>query len=139
MRKFKNVKFTDDASINNLIDKMGINGNKKISEALDNLDRKYNISQGDFNNYSAYKLKDYDKLEKTNCLIITENMHKSVILSKFLNEDFIAGMSKEAVDKKANEILRSNIIGRAYWFEKLYKKKALINIGIIWEIFSPML
>lgn len=55
-------------------------------------------------------------------LIFTESMHKSVILNKFLNEKLIASMSKEAVDKKANEILRSNIRGRTYWFKKLYKK-----------------
>ena len=57
-------------------------------------------------------------------LIFTESMHKSVILNKFLNEKFIASMSKEAVDKKADEILRSNIRGRTYWFEKLYKKNS---------------
>lgn len=43
---------------------MGINGNQKLSEALDDLYRKYNISQGECNNYNAYIFKAYDKLEK---------------------------------------------------------------------------
>ncbi len=66
MRKFKDVKFTDAdfAIINNLIDKMGLDGDKKFSEALDDLYRKYNISQGERNNYNAYSFKTYDKLEK---------------------------------------------------------------------------
>lgn len=67
MRKFKDVKFTDGdfAMINNLIYKMGLNGEKKFSEALDDLDRKYNISQDENKGkYYAYSLKGYDKLKK---------------------------------------------------------------------------
>lgn len=43
---------------------MGIDGNQKLSEALDDLYRKYNISQGEFNNHNAYSLKANDKLQK---------------------------------------------------------------------------
>lgn len=67
MRKFKDVKFTDDdfAIINNLIDKMGLNGDKKFSEVLDNLDRKYNISQDDsYDKAYVYRNKGYDKFKK---------------------------------------------------------------------------
>ena len=64
MRIFQDVKFTDGdfAMINNLIDKMGLSGDKKFSEALDDLDRKYNISQDENKSkYYAYSLKGYDK------------------------------------------------------------------------------
>lgn len=67
MRKFKDVKFTDDdfAIINNLIDKMGLNGEKKFSEVLDDLDRKYNISQDDnYDKAYLYRNKVYDKFKK---------------------------------------------------------------------------
>lgn len=57
-------------------------------------------------------------------LILTESMHKSVILNKFLNEKFITSMGEESVEKKANEILKSNIKSRNYWFTRLYNNKS---------------
>lgn len=51
-------------------------------------------------------------------------MHKSVILNKFLNEKFITSMGEESVEKKANEILKSNIKSRNYWFTRLYNNKS---------------
>lgn len=36
--------------INDIITKMGLEGNKKMSEVLDGLDKKYNISQRDEKN-----------------------------------------------------------------------------------------
>lgn len=67
MRKFKDVKFTDDdfVMINDLIDTLNLNGNEKFSDALDDLDRKYNISQREYHNrYNSYSLNRYDKLKK---------------------------------------------------------------------------
>lgn len=49
---------------------MGINGNQKFSEALDDLDRKYNISQGEYNNYNSCNLKAYDKLAKLKMAVL---------------------------------------------------------------------
>lgn len=67
MRKFKDVKFTDDdfVMINDLIDTLNLNGKEKFSDALDDLDRKYNISQKkNPNKYYAYSHGRYDKLKK---------------------------------------------------------------------------
>lgn len=67
MRKFKDVKFTDDdfVIINGSIDTLNLNCNEKFSDALDELDRKYNIRQkNNHNKYNSYSLNRYDKLKK---------------------------------------------------------------------------
>lgn len=147
--KFKFIPEYDELAyeiINAFLDDYGVPSGTQYEEDLQEELKYWSYLNDDL--YAIYrkyliKLVDYDKNikniyklvdDETNVLIkkslilysliITENMHKSVILNKFLNEDFIASMSKEEVDKKANEILRSDIRGRAYWFKKLYKKKS---------------
>ena len=46
-KQFKNIEFTNEdiKMINDIITKMELEGDKKMSEVLDDLDRKYNISQ----------------------------------------------------------------------------------------------
>lgn len=48
IKKFKQIEFTDEdiKMINDTITELGLEGDKKMSEVLEELDKKYNISQG---------------------------------------------------------------------------------------------
>lgn len=51
--------------INNLIDSLNLNGTEKFSETLDDLDKKYNISQKKIpRKYNVYSHDRYDKLKE---------------------------------------------------------------------------
>lgn len=147
--KFKFIREDDelaDEIINEFLDDYGVPSGTQYEEDLQEELKYWSYLNDDvYEIYRKYpiKLVDYEKNIKNiyelvknesntlvrkslilASLIFTESMHKSVIIDKFLNEKFIACMSEEAVDKKANEILRSNIKYRNKWFARLYKKKS---------------
>lgn len=57
-------------------------------------------------------------------LIVTETMHKSVIVSKLDKQAFYNSKYRENHKKNVNDIMNSNIYTRNKWFEDLYKMKS---------------
>lgn len=150
--KFEFIREDDDIAdeiVNAFMDDYGVPSGTQYEEDLQDELKYWSYLNDDlYEIYKKYpiKLVDYEKnikyiyeLLESQCnilvkkslilasLIYTESMHKSVILDKFLNEKTITNMSKKAVDKKAIEILKSNINARNNWFSRLHKKKTSVQ------------